>query len=50
MDLSGRKLIVQKMYNQYGTEIDLMEIKAGKYIVELKNKDAIIGRSIFIKL
>lgn len=50
MDLSGRKLIVQKMYNQYDTEIDLIEIEAGKYIVELKNKDTIIGRSIFIKL
>jgi hypothetical protein len=49
MDLSGRKLIVQKMYNQYDTEIDLIEIEAGKYIVELKNKDTIIGRSIFIK-
>jgi hypothetical protein len=50
MDLSGRKLIVQKMESSYSSEIDLFEIKAGKYIVELKNKESIIGRAIFLKL
>ncbi len=50
MDLSGRHLIVQKYNDLHTVEMDLSEIGAGKYIVELKNKDLIIGRANLIKL